>query len=228
MTLALQPKRVAIIAAAADHFATIGFANARISDIARQAEIGKGTVYEYFRSKEALLLEACLWCCDSSRQAVIELVGQVDPTTPVLALHRLVQAVLAVWPSRNQPYSRLFLDLWSIARDQPLMLAQARERLQSVYMQQEAAILTLMTAGVKVGLLRVPGDAQFLSRCFTACVDGFMWQSTFRADLGPERIASDGADLFLLLILSEPHRLRELCPESVGLVVVNPRAVGPV
>lgn len=215
MAPAPQPKRDAIIAAAADHFATIGFANARISDIARQAGIGKGTVYEYFRSKEALLLEACLWCCDTSRQAVIDLVGQVDPSAPVLALHRLVHAVLAVWPSHNQPYSRLFLDLWSVARDQPFMLAQARERLQDVYLQQEEAIQNLMAAGVQAGLLQIPGDAQFLSRCFSACVDGFMWQSTFRADLGPERIANDGADLFLLLTLREPHRLRELCPLSL-------------
>ena len=223
MAPALQPKRIAIIAAAADHFATIGFSNARISDIARQAEIGKGTVYEYFRSKEALLLEACLWCCDTSRQAVNELVGQVDPTAPVLALHRLVRAVLAVWPSHNQPYSRLFLDLWSVARDQPHMLALARERLQSVYLQQEGAILSLMTAGVKAGLMRVPGDAHFLCRCFTACVDGFMWQSTFRADLGHERIANDGADLFLTLILCEPHRLRELCPLEARSVETCPK-----
>jgi len=216
MASAPQPKRDAIISAAADHFATIGFANARISDIARQADIGKGTVYEYFRSKEALLLEACLWCCDTSRQAVDELVGQVDPSTPVLALHRLVRAVLAVWPTRNQPYSRLFLDLWSIARDQPVMLAQARARLEGVYRQQEGAILQLMSAGEQAGLLRVTGDAQFLCRCFTACVDGFTWQSTFRADLGTEQIASDGADLFLLLILREPQRLRELCPMDSG------------
>ena len=219
MDIAPQPKRDAIIAAAADHFAAIGFSNARISDIARQAEIGKGTVYEYFRSKEALLLEACLWCCDTSRQAVAELVGQVDQTAPVCALHRLVRAVLEVWPTRNQPYSRLFLDLWTIARDQPVMLAQARERLQGVYQQQESAIWQLILAGEKAGLLRVPGDAQFLCRCFTACVDGFTWQSTFRADLGPERIATDGADLFLLLILREPHRLRELCPVEVSRAV---------
>ncbi len=212
MVAAPQPKRDAIIAAAADHFATVGFANARISDIARQAEIGKGTVYEYFRCKEDLLLEACLWCCATSREAVVQIVGQIDPRAPVPALHRLVRAVLTIWPTQNQPYSRLFLDLWATSRTQPAILAQARERLHEVYLQQENALLTLIAAGDRAGLLRAPVDAGFLCRCFTACVDGFTWQSTFRPDLGPDRIASEGADLFMLMVLREPQRLRELCP----------------
>ncbi len=51
------PKRQLILQAAADVFATKGYYGAKIEDIAQQAEIGKGTVYEYFKSKKELFNE---------------------------------------------------------------------------------------------------------------------------------------------------------------------------
>lgn len=50
-------KRHVILKAAAEVFASRGFYGAKIEDIALRAEIGKGTVYEYFRSKEELFNE---------------------------------------------------------------------------------------------------------------------------------------------------------------------------
>lgn len=50
-------KRRQILQAAAEVFAVKGFYGAKIEDIAQAAHIGKGTVYEYFRSKEQLFAE---------------------------------------------------------------------------------------------------------------------------------------------------------------------------
>lgn len=50
-------KREMILKAAAEIFSAKGFYGAKIEDIAQMAEIGKGTVYEYFRSKEQLFNE---------------------------------------------------------------------------------------------------------------------------------------------------------------------------
>ncbi len=49
-------KRLDIINAAANVFAQAGYHSSTIQDIANKAEIGKGTVYEYFRTKEDLFL----------------------------------------------------------------------------------------------------------------------------------------------------------------------------
>lgn len=46
-----------IIDAAAVVFSSKGFYNTRIQEIADQANIGKGTIYEYYRSKEELFKE---------------------------------------------------------------------------------------------------------------------------------------------------------------------------
>ena len=50
-------RREAILAAALDEFCTQGFAAARLDDVARRASVAKGTIYLYFRDKEALFQE---------------------------------------------------------------------------------------------------------------------------------------------------------------------------
>jgi AcrR family transcriptional regulator len=47
-------KRQAILAAALAEFTARGFAAARMEDVARRAQVGKGTVYLYFKDKQAL------------------------------------------------------------------------------------------------------------------------------------------------------------------------------
>ena len=50
------PKRELILRAATDVFASRGFFNAQVADVARAAGIAAGTVYLYFRSKDDLLV----------------------------------------------------------------------------------------------------------------------------------------------------------------------------
>jgi len=53
---AAAPKRELILRAATDVFASRGFFNAQVADVARAAGIAAGTVYLYFRSKDDLLV----------------------------------------------------------------------------------------------------------------------------------------------------------------------------
>lgn len=50
-------KRGAILHAAVKVFVRKGFSRTTISDIAKQAGIGKGTIYEYFKTKEEIIHE---------------------------------------------------------------------------------------------------------------------------------------------------------------------------
>jgi AcrR family transcriptional regulator len=50
-----QQRRQDIIAAACEVFASRGFTDATLEEIAEKAEFGKGTIYNYFENKEALL-----------------------------------------------------------------------------------------------------------------------------------------------------------------------------
>jgi AcrR family transcriptional regulator len=50
-------RRNAILKAALDEFSERGFAAARLDDVARRAGVAKGTIYLYFKDKEALFQE---------------------------------------------------------------------------------------------------------------------------------------------------------------------------
>ncbi len=50
-------KRQLILAAALEEFSQSGFAAARLDDVARRADVAKGTIYLYFKDKEALFQE---------------------------------------------------------------------------------------------------------------------------------------------------------------------------
>ena len=49
-------KRIRILDAALKVFATRGFYNAKVSEVAREAGVADGTIYLYFESKDALLI----------------------------------------------------------------------------------------------------------------------------------------------------------------------------
>jgi len=76
-------KRNQIIEAAAQVFARSGYSNAVVADIALQANIGKGTIYEYFNSKEDLFFTVFEWFKKKPRRpqwlASLPL-GAVQPT----------------------------------------------------------------------------------------------------------------------------------------------------
>src|SRR5215510_5482627 len=50
-------RRAAILAAALEEFAARGFAATRLDDVARRADVAKGTIYLHFRDKESLFQE---------------------------------------------------------------------------------------------------------------------------------------------------------------------------
>src|SRR5262245_66248599 len=50
-------RRAAILSAALEEFAARGFAATRLDDVARRADVAKGTIYLYFSDKESLFQE---------------------------------------------------------------------------------------------------------------------------------------------------------------------------
>ena len=75
-----EDKRRVILDAALHVFAKRGYAAARISDIAAEAGVGKGTVYLYFASKEDLLMGVFEACVDDMLSMIDELaISGVSP-----------------------------------------------------------------------------------------------------------------------------------------------------
>lgn len=110
-----------IIKHAAEQFAQNGYHETKIQDVATAADIGKGTVYEYFRTKEELFLGVYdFWM--SEYEAMIEqrVSMQTDAMGKVDAIR---ESAIDFYESRAEQ-APLFLEFWAHAlrTDNPAFL----------------------------------------------------------------------------------------------------------
>lgn len=104
-----EQREAAILDAALIQFSRHGFSDARIEDIARDAQVSKGTVYLYYPNKQALF-EALVRRDIGPRVAMVSgLLGAWDgPLEP--ALRRLVEVAGGIIDSGQTPiYPRLLV-----------------------------------------------------------------------------------------------------------------------
>lgn len=113
----MAPKRVdkvarrqEILDAAVRVFARKGFAASRIDDIAAEAGIGKGSVYLYFDSRDAILEAAFAQYAADSEALLRQAVEGEGPALDRLAA--LVRAAISL-VAASRDLARILLDLWA-------------------------------------------------------------------------------------------------------------------
>jgi AcrR family transcriptional regulator len=94
--------REKLLMAAADEFASSGVAGANINRISLAAGLAKGTVYNYFDSKESLFLEVVREACARAADEVTI----VDDASTAEALVLLLQTDVS-WVKKNQAFARV-------------------------------------------------------------------------------------------------------------------------
>ena len=90
-----QQSIAAIKQAALELFALRGFASTSISEIAKEAGISKGLLYNYFSGKDQLLHEIVLDAAKSMEQTLMEKLQTAD-TAPAAQLTAFVEAVFVM------------------------------------------------------------------------------------------------------------------------------------
>src|SRR5215468_10400157 len=101
-------RREAILAAALDEFSARGFAATRLDDVARRADVAKGTIYLYFRDKESLFQELV-------RALVSPLVGAITSAPlhdiPIRAVVEMIVDVFVneIFGTRRKDVLRLII-----------------------------------------------------------------------------------------------------------------------
>lgn len=101
-------KREAILAAALEEFASRGFEAARLDDVARRANVAKGTIYLYFRDKEALFQELLRQML-TPIIGTLEALGQADVPIKVFADSIVDLFVREVYETRRKDVIRLMI-----------------------------------------------------------------------------------------------------------------------
>ena len=101
-------RREAILAAALEEFSARGFEATRLDDVAKRADVAKGTIYLYFHDKESLfqeLIRATLTPLVGS----IEAMGQADLPARVLAGRIVDLFVREIYETRRKDVIRLMI-----------------------------------------------------------------------------------------------------------------------
>jgi len=106
-----KQKKQHILKAAIEVFASRGFKETKIASIAENAGIGKGTVYEYFKSKDELFQNAFYEFMDEINTAITDkMYTIVDPVEKLRAFFRACTEIL---DSPLSDFLDVIMDFWA-------------------------------------------------------------------------------------------------------------------
>jgi len=166
-------KRTALLEAAALVFARRGYSAASMAEIAQEAGVGKGTLYEYFASKQDLFFSVFEWLSSRIGQAArVETAALGGPPSK-----RLAAAMEAVLAAHREflPFYPVVMEFWSLLR--PEELRQRTEKLfQGFYGEFSRLVGGLIGEGVAQGEFRPDLEPASLVLALGGAVDGlFTW-----------------------------------------------------
>ncbi len=163
---AREEKRAAILQAASQVFARKGYETAALEEVARKAGLAKGTLYLYFKDKEALYLQTVLYALESLQADLLERVEHQPQGVPKLRAFACCQ--LAFF-ARNRDTLRLFTDLFSPG------LANLHKRLIGMMQEKRARLIAylsrLVDEGKSQGQIRPDLDSHHIALSFLGMVN---------------------------------------------------------
>lgn len=165
-----------ILEAAAAVFAKRGFQTARVIDVARQAGIGKGTIYEYFKSKDDLFIQLFDWYCRQASTSMLEeIVSSSDSV--VETLRRSGESVIKSGQEMLWLYP-LTMEFWAAST-----LPEFRDRLMAefreFYERFRSAFAELIEKGIDRGELSPTVDPNAVAAVLVSTFDGLFLQAWF-------------------------------------------------
>ena len=181
-------KKNRIVKAAVTVFAQKGYASATIADIASGAEIGKGTIYEYFASKEDLFFAVFEWFKmrteDAARVNIAVLGGSA-----AIRLEALSDSLMCLWPEIKDVF-RLTMEFWA-ASSSPQMQDRFKANFRNTYQEFRNIVKSLIQEGIERGEFRPGINPESVAAALVGTWDALFLQAWFEDDFDPVTIARD-------------------------------------
>ncbi len=168
-----EEKREQILLSALKVFAQKGYYNTKISEIAKEAGIGKGTIYEYFRSKESIFAEGFQFMFSSLEEELMKII--VGDASPEEKLDQLMEVSFYELTKYGERFIEVLMDFWaeSIRSKHPGM--KTLVDMTPMYTEFRKLIAAIIGEGVKKGLFRNV-DPKMEASILMAIMDGLMLQ----------------------------------------------------
>jgi AcrR family transcriptional regulator len=163
-------KRENIIKAAIKIFSQNGFHKAKIEDIAKEAGIGKGTVYEYFDSKKSLFQEMIYYCIEEYIEGIKIITSDCNNTRDKLI-------ALVIYHSK---YLAKHVDIAHMAANESgIMSKEMKERLMERRVRIYMTIKEILDEGINIGELRKDLDAEIATLSLIGAMNQYCSKKIF-------------------------------------------------
>ncbi len=177
-----EEKRALIIEAAAKVFARRGFASTLMAEIAIEAGIGKGTLYEYFDSKENLFFAVFEWFVQATEAEAKVSISALGGSASE-RLDALSESLMSSWAQMEDMYS-LVMEFWSASAS-----SQMRERFKQAfkngYSDFRQIVSTLIRDGIERGEFQPHVDIDSVAAALVGTWDALLLQAWFDDDFNP-------------------------------------------
>ncbi len=174
-------KKQLIIESAIMVFAREGLEKGKIADIAKEAGIGKGTIYEYFRSKEEIF-QAIEQSVFIDFNSVFDQLDALDisPTEKLKTI--MTQGIDALMDMGDALL--IITEFWAQA-GRGYLHNSNQARFVEYYEKYRLGIESILTEGIQSGDFR-DMNREGVARLFMAFLDGLVWQFVMMNN--PEKI----------------------------------------
>lgn len=183
-----KDKKDQIIAAAAHVFAQKGYAGSSVADIALKAEIGKGTIYAYFDSKEDLFFAVFEWFIlqtgTAAKVSVAYLGGSATERLEVLS-----DSIMNTWDEVKDVFN-LTVEFWA-ASSSSLMRDRFKGAFRRLYENFRGLVVLLIRDGIERGEFRADVDPASIAAALVGTWDALFLQAWFDKNFEPLMTANN-------------------------------------
>jgi AcrR family transcriptional regulator len=189
-----EAKKMRIIEAAARVFARRGYSGTVMADIAEESGIGKGTLYEYFKSKEALFFAVFEWYLEKSgAKAQISLTDLGKSASERLKL--CSQVLMQAWEELRDVYS-LTMEFWAASTSSQIK-DRFKHAFQKGYREYRSLVAALIREGIAQGEFRNDVAVESVAAALVGTWDALLLQAWFDDGFDPVVMADGFMDALM-------------------------------
>jgi len=189
-----KDKKDRMVEAAAMLFAQNGYAGTSVADIAVQAKIGKGTVYEYFNSKEDLFFAVFEWYIQmSARTAHVSI--SVLGRTPAERLFALSDSIMCMWDEIKDVFA-LTMEFWAASASSN-MRDRFKAAFRQVYEEFRGIVTSLIREGIERGEFHPDIKPASIAAALVGTWDALFLQAWFEDSFEPLKTSRDFLEIVI-------------------------------
>ncbi|MFZ5945129.1 MAG: TetR/AcrR family transcriptional regulator [Bacillota bacterium] len=187
-----KPKRQLILEAAFEVFSAKGFHAAKVEEIAEKAGVGKGTIYEYFKSKSDVFQEMYKWYVEEYFTDLES--GLQDAERPVERLYNIVKNHI-IFLSR---FKNLAGKLLSESSSHIDLGNDFKNLMIKTYKEKMSKVKFIIEEGIRKGYFRSDLDTDLCTMYFFSSLGGISHSMfLFNVEMSPDEVAGKVIDLLL-------------------------------